>query len=183
MCWLTPQGNCTHPEDMKLCTVIMKSNGSFPVNRRRMVSVQVRDSVPSFCPHNPRSWDLASYFKEKVPPGTPTLHQLRAHSSCILPSVGTVRYLNSARYRHTSLLGDMTRPCNLPKKTIGAISTAQAPAMLSVIPSNPHVTLGSKSYWSTAHRRGSQGSWSTGSSPKSEQLVLGMSWSPDLCDF
>ncbi|MEJ1275203.1 dopamine receptor D2 [Cricetulus griseus] len=30
------KGNCTHPEDMKLCTVIMKSNGSFPVNRRRM---------------------------------------------------------------------------------------------------------------------------------------------------
>lgn len=84
---------------------------------------------------------------------------------------------------HRSLLGDMTLPCNLPKETIGAISTAQAPAMLSVIPSNPHVTLGSKSYWSTAHRRGSQGSWSTGSSPKSEQLVLGMSWSPDLCDF
>ncbi|KAL4697277.1 hypothetical protein H8959_002975 [Pygathrix nigripes] len=30
------KGNCTHPEDMKLCTVIMKSNGSFPVNRRRV---------------------------------------------------------------------------------------------------------------------------------------------------
>lgn len=30
------KGNCTHPEDMRLCTVIMKSNGSFPVNRRRV---------------------------------------------------------------------------------------------------------------------------------------------------
>ncbi|GAB5577086.1 D(2) dopamine receptor isoform X1 [Prionailurus iriomotensis] len=30
------KGTCTHPEDMKLCTVIIKSNGSFPVNRRRV---------------------------------------------------------------------------------------------------------------------------------------------------
>ncbi|XP_011363728.1 D(2) dopamine receptor [Pteropus vampyrus] len=40
------KGSCTHPEDMKLCTVIMKSNGSFPVNRRRVVSVQARDTEP-----------------------------------------------------------------------------------------------------------------------------------------
>ncbi|KAG8519029.1 D(2) dopamine receptor [Galemys pyrenaicus] len=32
---LQERGSCTHPEDMKLCAVIMKSNGSFPVNRRR----------------------------------------------------------------------------------------------------------------------------------------------------
>uniref|UniRef100_G3SYC1 D(2) dopamine receptor n=1 Tax=Loxodonta africana TaxID=9785 RepID=G3SYC1_LOXAF len=30
------KGNYTHSEDMQLCTVIMKSNGSFPVNRRRV---------------------------------------------------------------------------------------------------------------------------------------------------
>lgn len=50
MCWLPPQGNCTHPEDMKLCTVIMKSNGSFPVNRRRLVSAQGRDPSQVFPP-------------------------------------------------------------------------------------------------------------------------------------
>ncbi|XP_058145032.1 D(2) dopamine receptor isoform X1 [Dasypus novemcinctus] len=32
------KGSYTHPEDMKLCTVLMKSNGSFPVNRRRVDS-------------------------------------------------------------------------------------------------------------------------------------------------
>uniref|UniRef100_A0A8C5IEQ2 Dopamine receptor D2 n=1 Tax=Junco hyemalis TaxID=40217 RepID=A0A8C5IEQ2_JUNHY len=29
---------CTHPEDVKLCTVIVKSNGSFQVNKRKVVS-------------------------------------------------------------------------------------------------------------------------------------------------
>ncbi|XP_072467182.1 D(2) dopamine receptor [Notamacropus eugenii] len=27
---------CAHPDDMKLCTIIMKSNGSFPVNKRKV---------------------------------------------------------------------------------------------------------------------------------------------------
>ncbi|XP_019366376.1 PREDICTED: D(2) dopamine receptor isoform X4 [Gavialis gangeticus] len=31
---------CTHPEDVKLCTVIVKSNGSFPVNKRKVILVQ-----------------------------------------------------------------------------------------------------------------------------------------------
>uniref|UniRef100_A0A8C8S577 Dopamine receptor D2 n=1 Tax=Pelusios castaneus TaxID=367368 RepID=A0A8C8S577_9SAUR len=30
---------CTHPEDVKLCTVIVKSNGSFPVNKRKVEAV------------------------------------------------------------------------------------------------------------------------------------------------
>uniref|UniRef100_A0A8C4YN10 Dopamine receptor D2 n=1 Tax=Gopherus evgoodei TaxID=1825980 RepID=A0A8C4YN10_9SAUR len=30
---------CTHPEDVKLCTIIVKSNGSFPVNKRKVEAV------------------------------------------------------------------------------------------------------------------------------------------------
>ncbi|MBN3321104.1 DRD2L protein, partial [Atractosteus spatula] len=31
---------CTHPEDVKLCTVIVKSNGSFPVNKKKVILIQ-----------------------------------------------------------------------------------------------------------------------------------------------
>ncbi|XP_041090776.1 dopamine receptor D2a [Polyodon spathula] len=31
---------CTHPEDVKLCTVIVKSNGSFPVNKNKVILIQ-----------------------------------------------------------------------------------------------------------------------------------------------
>ncbi|KAL8173541.1 UNVERIFIED_CONTAM: D(2) dopamine receptor A [Gekko kuhli] len=30
---------CTHPEDVRLCTLIVKSNGSFPVNKRKVEAV------------------------------------------------------------------------------------------------------------------------------------------------
>nr|XP_061797041.1 D(2)-like dopamine receptor [Nerophis lumbriciformis] len=30
---------CTHPEDVRLCTVIVKSNGSFPANKKKVVHV------------------------------------------------------------------------------------------------------------------------------------------------
>ncbi|XP_068850788.1 D(2) dopamine receptor isoform X1 [Aphelocoma coerulescens] len=35
---------CTHPEDVKLCTVIVKSNGSFQVNKRKVILVQEAES-------------------------------------------------------------------------------------------------------------------------------------------
>lgn len=31
------QDKCTHPEDVRLCTMIVKSNGSFPVNKKKVV--------------------------------------------------------------------------------------------------------------------------------------------------
>ncbi|XP_072886135.1 D(2) dopamine receptor A-like isoform X1 [Hemitrygon akajei] len=31
---------CTHPEDVQLCTVIVKSNGSFPTNKKKVILVQ-----------------------------------------------------------------------------------------------------------------------------------------------
>ncbi|XP_018598250.1 dopamine receptor D2a [Scleropages formosus] len=37
---VTPKGKCTHPEEVKLCTVIVKSNGSFPVSRRKVIFIQ-----------------------------------------------------------------------------------------------------------------------------------------------
>lgn len=32
---------CTHPEDVRLCTMIVKSNGSFPVNKKKVVSASL----------------------------------------------------------------------------------------------------------------------------------------------
>ncbi|XP_048417860.1 D(2) dopamine receptor B-like isoform X2 [Stegostoma tigrinum] len=36
---------CTHPEDVKLCTVIVKSNGSFPVNKKKVEAVSHQDDM------------------------------------------------------------------------------------------------------------------------------------------
>lgn len=36
-----PQDKCTHPEDVRLCTMIVKSNGSFPVNKKKVVSTSL----------------------------------------------------------------------------------------------------------------------------------------------
>uniref|UniRef100_A0A8D0GRU0 Dopamine receptor D2 n=1 Tax=Sphenodon punctatus TaxID=8508 RepID=A0A8D0GRU0_SPHPU len=36
---------CTHPEDVKLCTVIVKSNGSFTVNKRKVEAVNHVDEM------------------------------------------------------------------------------------------------------------------------------------------
>uniref|UniRef100_A0A4W3HHA3 Dopamine receptor D2b n=1 Tax=Callorhinchus milii TaxID=7868 RepID=A0A4W3HHA3_CALMI len=36
----TETDKCTHPEDVKLCTMIVKSNGSFPVNKKKVILVQ-----------------------------------------------------------------------------------------------------------------------------------------------
>ncbi|XP_066564629.1 dopamine receptor D2a [Amia ocellicauda] len=36
----TLKDKCTHPEDVKLCTVIVKSNGSFPVNKKKVILIQ-----------------------------------------------------------------------------------------------------------------------------------------------
>ncbi|XP_043532498.1 dopamine receptor D2a isoform X2 [Chiloscyllium plagiosum] len=36
---------CTHPEDVKLCTVIVKSNGSFPVNKKKVEAVNHQDDM------------------------------------------------------------------------------------------------------------------------------------------
>lgn len=34
---LSLQDKCTHPEDVRLCTMIVKSNGSFGVNKKKVV--------------------------------------------------------------------------------------------------------------------------------------------------
>ncbi|AWO99016.1 D(2)-like dopamine receptor [Scophthalmus maximus] len=31
---------CTHPEDVRLCTMIVKSNGSFPVNKKKVIFIK-----------------------------------------------------------------------------------------------------------------------------------------------
>ncbi|XP_072140010.1 D(2) dopamine receptor A-like isoform X2 [Mobula birostris] len=36
---------CTHPEDVKLCTVIVKSNGSFPTNKKKVEAVNHQDDL------------------------------------------------------------------------------------------------------------------------------------------
>ncbi|XP_006642348.1 dopamine receptor D2a [Lepisosteus oculatus] len=36
----TLKDKCTHPEDVKLCTMIVKSNGSFPVNKKKVILIQ-----------------------------------------------------------------------------------------------------------------------------------------------
>lgn len=43
-CWIqfllpSPQEKCTHPEDVKLCTVIIKTNGGLPAKNKKAVSV------------------------------------------------------------------------------------------------------------------------------------------------
>ncbi|XP_055487024.1 D(2) dopamine receptor-like, partial [Leucoraja erinacea] len=43
---------CTHPEDVKLCTVIVKSNGSFPTNKRKVVSVYNLTMALTLCSHS-----------------------------------------------------------------------------------------------------------------------------------
>ncbi|CAG6003401.1 dopamine receptor D2a isoform 1-T1 [Menidia menidia] len=34
------QDKCTHPEDVRLCTMIVKSNGSFPVNKKKVIFIK-----------------------------------------------------------------------------------------------------------------------------------------------
>ncbi|XP_067103168.1 dopamine receptor D2a [Osmerus mordax] len=34
------QEKCTHPEDVRLCTVIVKSNGSFPVSKKKVIFIK-----------------------------------------------------------------------------------------------------------------------------------------------
>ncbi|XP_067826848.1 D(2) dopamine receptor B-like isoform X2 [Heptranchias perlo] len=36
---------CTHPEDVKLCTVIAKSNGSFPANKKKVEAVNHQEEM------------------------------------------------------------------------------------------------------------------------------------------
>uniref|UniRef100_A0A3Q1AQ04 G-protein coupled receptors family 1 profile domain-containing protein n=1 Tax=Amphiprion ocellaris TaxID=80972 RepID=A0A3Q1AQ04_AMPOC len=42
---------CTHPEDVRLCTMIVKSNGSFPVKKKKVLD----ELNNSGCSHNPTS--------------------------------------------------------------------------------------------------------------------------------
>ncbi|XP_048838402.1 LOW QUALITY PROTEIN: dopamine receptor D2a [Brienomyrus brachyistius] len=34
------QEKCTHPEDVKLCTTVVKSNGSFPISKKKVIFLQ-----------------------------------------------------------------------------------------------------------------------------------------------
>ncbi|XP_072319248.1 dopamine receptor D2a [Eucyclogobius newberryi] len=36
----TLKDKCTHPEDVRLCTMIVKSNGSFPVNKKKVIFIK-----------------------------------------------------------------------------------------------------------------------------------------------
>lgn len=127
MYWLTPQGNCTHPEDMKLCTVIMKSNGSFPVNRRRMVSAQVRDPnatifLPPVDSTVPDAETSLAISREKcllAPYFASTESTFTSHTS----KYGCSEIPQFCKDRSTEAY--MTHPCNLVQVTIGAISTSQ----------------------------------------------------------
>lgn len=40
-CFPVFQDKCTHPEDVRLCTMIVKSNGNFPVNKKKVVCYSV----------------------------------------------------------------------------------------------------------------------------------------------
>ncbi|XP_042688024.1 D(2) dopamine receptor isoform X1 [Centrocercus urophasianus] len=82
---------CTHPEDVKLCTVIVKSNGSFQVNKRKVVLIQEAES------HIEMEMEMVSSTSPPertiAKPAAPSNHQLVvpiASSRCTLDSPGKV---------------------------------------------------------------------------------------------
>ncbi|KAM8989520.1 D(2) dopamine receptor isoform 2-T4 [Guaruba guarouba] len=96
---------CTHPEDVKLCTVIVKSNGSFQVNKRKVEvesHIEEMEMVSSTSPPE----------KTTIKPAAPSVfiicwlpffitHILNMHCDCNIPpamySVFTwLGYVNSA---------------------------------------------------------------------------------------
>ncbi|XP_065594382.1 D(2) dopamine receptor isoform X1 [Cyrtonyx montezumae] len=79
---------CTHPEDVKLCTVIVKSNGSFQVNKRKVVSAEshIEMEMEMVSSTSPPERTIAK-------PAAPSNHQLVvpvASNRCTLDSPGKV---------------------------------------------------------------------------------------------
>lgn len=78
---------CTHPEDVKLCTVIVKSNGSFQVNKRKVeAESHIEMEMEMVSSTSPPERTLAK-------PAAPSNHQLVvpiASRRCTLDSPGKV---------------------------------------------------------------------------------------------
>ncbi|XP_042688026.1 D(2) dopamine receptor isoform X3 [Centrocercus urophasianus] len=78
---------CTHPEDVKLCTVIVKSNGSFQVNKRKVeAESHIEMEMEMVSSTSPPERTIAK-------PAAPSNHQLVvpiASSRCTLDSPGKV---------------------------------------------------------------------------------------------
>ncbi|NXJ03483.1 DRD2 protein, partial [Odontophorus gujanensis] len=78
---------CTHPEDVKLCTVIVKSNGSFQVNKRKVeAESHIEMEMEMVSSTSPPERTIAK-------PAAPSNHQLVvpvASNRCTLDSPGKV---------------------------------------------------------------------------------------------
>ncbi|XP_030320619.1 D(2) dopamine receptor isoform X3 [Calypte anna] len=62
---------CTHPEDVKLCTVIVKSNGSFQVNKRKVASLDSpgkleKNGHTKEAPHTAKVFEIQSMPNGKI---------------------------------------------------------------------------------------------------------------------
>nr|XP_014345591.1 PREDICTED: D(2) dopamine receptor [Latimeria chalumnae] len=62
---------CTHPEDVKLCTVIVKSNGSFPVSKKKVIFVQEAVNHPE---------EMEMDMMSSTSPPEKTKHKVASHN-------------------------------------------------------------------------------------------------------
>ncbi|KFO99783.1 D(2) dopamine receptor, partial [Calypte anna] len=122
---------CTHPEDVKLCTVIVKSNGSFQVNKRKVeVESHMEDlemeMVSSTSPHE----------KTTIKPAAPSNHQL------VVP-------LSSRRGTNSTLQASLDSPGKLEKN--GHTKEAPHTAKVFEIQSMPNGKI--RTFLKAVHRR------------------------------
>ncbi|XP_073095872.1 D(2) dopamine receptor isoform X2 [Manis javanica] len=76
------KGSCAHPEDMRLCTTVTRSNGSFPVNRRRAGPHSIPDSPakPEKNGHAREHPRIAKFFEIQSMPNGKTRTSLKTIS-------------------------------------------------------------------------------------------------------
>uniref|UniRef100_A0A8V5GUM3 Uncharacterized protein n=1 Tax=Melopsittacus undulatus TaxID=13146 RepID=A0A8V5GUM3_MELUD len=89
---------CTHPEDVKLCTVIVKSNGSFQVNKRKVEvesHIEEMEMVSSTTLDSPGKLEKNGHAKE-------TPHTAKAFEAQSLPNGKTRNFLKALSRRKLS---------------------------------------------------------------------------------
>uniref|UniRef100_A0A8B9F9K1 Dopamine receptor D2 n=1 Tax=Amazona collaria TaxID=241587 RepID=A0A8B9F9K1_9PSIT len=89
---------CTHPEDVKLCTVIVKSNGSFQVNKRKVEvesHIEEMEMVSSTTLDSPGKLEKNGHAKE-------TPHTAKVFEAQSLPNGKTRNFLKALSRRKLS---------------------------------------------------------------------------------
>ncbi|XP_061449270.1 D(2) dopamine receptor isoform X1 [Rhineura floridana] len=80
------KGKCTHPEDVRLCALIMKTNGSFPLHKRKVEAMNHMEEMEMATSTSPPD---KTKHKPPVPSNSdlamPAASNLRANSTLRLP--------------------------------------------------------------------------------------------------